>query len=70
MRPHGPHDVNVSHVSERPNEPPKQRESPVSATGPTGNSATDLEQERIAILRMVADGRITPEEGDMLLEAL
>jgi hypothetical protein len=56
-------DVNVSHTSERPNQPPKQ-------TGPTGNSATDLEQERLAILRMVADGQITPEEGDMLLEAL
>jgi hypothetical protein len=28
------------------------------------------EQERIAILRMIAEGRITPEEGDMLLEAL
>jgi hypothetical protein len=28
------------------------------------------EQEREAILRMIAEGRITPEEGDMLLEAL
>ncbi len=28
------------------------------------------EQERIAILRMIAEGRITPEEGDLLLEAL
>lgn len=30
----------------------------------------DLEQEREAILRMIAEGRITPEEGDMLLEGL
>jgi len=30
----------------------------------------NVEQEREAILRMVAEGRITPEEGDMLLEAL
>ena len=28
------------------------------------------EQERETILKMVAEGRITPEEGDMLLEAL
>jgi hypothetical protein len=28
------------------------------------------EQERIAILRMIAEGRITPEEGDLLIEAL
>ncbi len=30
----------------------------------------NLEQERIAILRMIAEGRITPEEGDLLIEAL
>src|SRR5437660_716855 len=30
----------------------------------------DIEQEREAILRMIAEGRITPDEGDMLLEAL
>ena len=36
------------------------------------NDATqpDLEQEREAILRMIAEGRISPEEGDMLLEGL
>ena len=28
------------------------------------------DEERAAILRMVAEGRITPEEGDMLLDAL
>ena len=33
-------------------------------------SALDVEQEREAILRMIAGGRITPEEGDLLLEAL
>jgi hypothetical protein len=41
-----------------------------SATSSAGKSTIDLEQERMAILRMVADGRITPEEGDMLLGAL
>jgi SHOCT-like protein len=30
----------------------------------------DLEQEREAILRMIAEGRLSPEEGDMLLEGL
>lgn len=34
------------------------------------NGQPDLEQEREAILRMIAEGRITPEEGDMLLEGL
>jgi hypothetical protein len=33
-------------------------------------SEPDLEQEREAILRMIAEGRISPEEGDMLLEGL
>jgi len=33
-------------------------------------AAPNLEQEREAILRMIAEGRITPEEGDMLLEGL
>lgn len=32
--------------------------------------ASHIEQEREAILRMIAEGRITPEEGDMLLEGL
>jgi hypothetical protein len=33
-------------------------------------AVVDVEQEREAILRMIAQGRITPDEGDMLLEAL
>ncbi|HEU0003110.1 MAG TPA: hypothetical protein VFQ36_19520 [Ktedonobacteraceae bacterium] len=38
----------------------------------TGNSAPapDLDAEREAILRMIAEGRISPEEGDLLLEGL
>jgi len=43
--------------------------SSVQETGSTSNQA-NLEQEREAILRMIAEGRITPEEGDMLLESL
>jgi hypothetical protein len=33
-------------------------------------SPTDIERERETILRMIAEGRITPEEGDLLLESL
>ena len=36
----------------------------------SGQKETDIEQEREAILRMIAQGRVTPEEGDLLLEAL
>ncbi|GAC1401716.1 MAG: hypothetical protein NVSMB49_16750 [Ktedonobacteraceae bacterium] len=32
--------------------------------------SSDPAQERMAILRMIAEGRITPDEGDLLLEAL
>jgi hypothetical protein len=69
---HRPHDVNVDvfHVPEMPGRSPMQRGSAASATSSAGKSTIDLEQERMAVLRMVADGRITPEEGDMLLEAL
>jgi hypothetical protein len=35
-----------------------------------GEKEYNLDQEREAILRMIAEGRITPEEGDLLLEAL
>ncbi|GCF10510.1 hypothetical protein [Dictyobacter arantiisoli] len=54
-----------------------QPEVPLSAQNETAttvektNSApVQIEQEREAILRMIATGRLTPEEGDMLLEAL
>jgi hypothetical protein len=59
-------------------------DTPTAATGPTTrlqqeqpaaqSQATpqqrNVEKEREAILRLVAEGRITPEEGDLLLEAL
>ena len=72
----GPHDVDIDvngdgpHVSEMPDRLSKRWESTASATSTTERSTVGLEQERMAVLRMVADGRITPEEGDMLLEAL
>jgi hypothetical protein len=30
----------------------------------------DLEEERLTILRMVEQGQVTPEEAEMLLDAL
>jgi hypothetical protein len=36
----------------------------------TPKAPVNVEQERLAILRMIAEGRVSPEEGDMLLEAL
>jgi len=36
----------------------------------SGQKDMDIDQEREAILRMIAEGRVTPEEGDLLLEAL
>ncbi|HEX6483500.1 MAG TPA: DUF4097 family beta strand repeat-containing protein [Ktedonobacteraceae bacterium] len=38
--------------------------------GLSGADEPNLEQEREAILRMIAEGRISPEEGDLLLEGL
>lgn len=59
---------------------PVQPVSPVEPVSPVTSSFAgqeqgegqnaNPEQEREAILRMIAEGRITPEEGDMLLEAL
>jgi hypothetical protein len=37
---------------------------------PESAAPVDPEKEREAILRMIAEGRITPEEGDLLLESL
>ena len=45
---------------------------PLEAQGSEAQAPKVLnqEQEREVILRMIAEGRITPDEGDMLLEAL
>jgi len=45
-------------------------DQPVSTDENAARPPVDIEQEREAILRMIAEGRITPDEGDMLLEAL
>ncbi len=50
---------------------PRYPESPVStAAAEPGTSGINPEQERKAILHMIAEGRISVEEGDLLLEAL
>lgn len=49
------------------NEPTSQH---TADSGDVSAPEPDLEQEREAILRMIAEGRISPEEGDMLLEGL
>ncbi len=52
-----------------------QRDQPVQQADSAeavanGDTELHLEQDREAILRMIAEGRISPEEGDMLLEGL
>jgi SHOCT-like protein len=51
-------------------EPPIQQTDSAEAVSATGGTEMNLEQDREAILRMIAEGRISPEEGDMLLEGL
>jgi len=51
-------------------EPPSQQTGGSETVSPKEGSSPDIEQEREAILRMIAEGRISPEEGDMLLEGL
>jgi hypothetical protein len=51
--------------------PPANEPSPQAANEETEETeGPNLEAEREAILRMIAEGRISPEEGDMLLEGL
>jgi hypothetical protein len=46
------------------------RQSNGGSQGASDADEPNLEQEREAILRMIAEGRISPEEGDLLLEGL
>lgn len=47
-----------------------QQDGGTQATPAAPAAPVDPEREREAILRMIAEGRITPEEGDLLLESL
>ncbi len=77
--PHGvpPVPPQPSHAAQQGTDQGEQGSQP-TANGDGDASATtsrpapeyNLEQEREAILRMIAEGRVTPEEGDLLLEAL
>jgi type II secretory pathway pseudopilin PulG len=51
-------------------EPSTQQTAGSEDVSATSATEPDREQEREAILRMIAEGRISPEEGDMLLEGL
>lgn len=57
-----------------PVEPVEQMDEPANSGTDDASVAQDAaagrEQEREAILRMIAEGRISPEEGDLLLEGL
>ena len=74
--PSSPSPTHAGKSSRTENEGLSQSEPSAQQTGKSEeasiNNATepDLEQEREAILRMIAEGRISPEEGDMLLEGL
>ena len=64
----------TSNTTEAPSsvdgETPIQNEGGEHSTDEGAGKAANLDQEREAILRMIAEGRISPEEGDLLLEAL
>jgi hypothetical protein len=50
--------------------PPKEPKSPRPPSGEGARSATETGQELAAVLKMVEEGKITPEEADSLLKAL
>jgi hypothetical protein len=62
--PPAPVDTSIPPYPSMPASQPEQGQGGDEDEGP------NLEAEREAILRMIAEGRITPEEGDMLLEGL
>ncbi|HEY6410468.1 MAG TPA: hypothetical protein VIY29_23710, partial [Ktedonobacteraceae bacterium] len=57
-------------AGEQVNKASQSASSENADTSMPSEAAYNLDQEREAILRMIAEGRITPEEGDLLLEAL
>jgi hypothetical protein len=73
--PHAPHPPmhpgvpNYEHARGEPGSAEAGVESPVEPLE-ANKASVDIEQEREAILHMIAEGRLTPDEGDMLLEAL
>lgn len=60
--------INVTHATDIP--APAAEPAPATLAQAAPPSGATLDEQRAAILRMVADGRITPEEADLLLEAL
>ncbi len=78
--PHAPATGPTIHLSPSQSSASSESTPPVVDTLPSDQEPTpppttdkptlNPEQDREAILRLVAEGRITPEEGDLLLEAL
>jgi hypothetical protein len=66
MYPHAPNHENERVASGSEEAGAEYQEQQIEAD----RVSVDIDQEREAILRMIAEGRITPDEGDMLLEAL
>lgn len=66
--PFPPMNAPVPENTSQPDQPARAAQAP--GVEGTVDEVPDLEQEREAILRMIAEGRISPEEGDMLLEGL
>lgn len=63
--------VSAEGIQQEPSVSDAQPEQQATGEGANVASASvNVEQERLAILRMIAEGRITPDEGDLLLEAL
>ncbi|WP_376797059.1 hypothetical protein [Thermogemmatispora sp.] len=66
----GPTPRPESPTSARGEKPPVPASDQAPEQPQPQSAAVEREREREAILRMVAEGRLSPEEGDMLLEAL
>lgn len=61
--------IHVEDVPPHPAAEQQRASGDAAAVAPPPRPA-DIERERETILRMIAEGRITPEEGDLLLESL
>jgi hypothetical protein len=55
-------------VPPTPPMPPSAPITPAAQADRSGNG--HLSQERLLVLQMIEQGKITPEQGEMLLEAL
>ncbi len=68
--PHAEAQEQAANERAQPEVPLSSEEDQMDVASDAPSATVNPEQEREAILRMIAEGRITPDEGDMLLEAL